>query len=142
MKKAEQGDTVEVHYTGKLEDGTVFDTSKERGPLEFTIGEGRIIPGFEEAVVGMAPEESKTISVPPDKAYGEHNSELTKEFPRDQLPENVEAKPGQPLQLTRPDGKTIDVMITDISDDSFTVDANHPLAGKTLTFDIEVVAVK
>ncbi len=141
MAEAKQGDTVKVHYTGKLDDGTVFDTSAEREPLQFTIGQGQIIPGFEEAVVGMSEGESKTTQIPSDAAYGPHRDEMIVEVDRSQFPPNLDPEVGQQLQIRQPDGQAIVVTVTDLSDESATLDANHPLAGKDLTFDIELVQV-
>jgi len=141
MAEAKQGDTVKVHYTGKLEDGTVFDTSAEREPLQFTIGQGQIIPGFEEAVVGMSEGDSKTTQIPSDAAYGPHRDEMIVEVERSQFPPNLDPEVGQQLQIRQPDGQAIVVTVTDLSDESATLDANHPLAGKDLTFDIELVQV-
>ncbi|MFP4437813.1 MAG: peptidylprolyl isomerase [Chloroflexaceae bacterium] len=141
MAEAKQGDTVKVHYTGKLDDGTVFDTSAEREPLQFTIGQGQIIPGFEEAVVGMNEGESKTTQIPSDAAYGPHRDEMIVEVDRSQFPPNLDPEVGQQLQIRQPDGQAIVVTVTDLSDESATLDANHPLAGKDLTFDIELVQV-
>jgi len=141
MAKAKEGDTVKVHYTGKLEDGTVFDSSVDRDPLQFTIGEGRIIAGFEEAVVGMSPGESKTVEVPAEKAYGPHLEEMVQVVDRDQFPENLEPKVGDHLQIRVAGDQIVVVRVTDVSESSVTLDANHPLAGKDLTFDIELVEI-
>jgi FKBP-type peptidyl-prolyl cis-trans isomerase 2 len=139
MAQAKHGDTVKVHYTGKLEDGTVFDTSINRDPLQFTIGEGQIIPGFEQAVVGMNPGESKTTKVSADKAYGSHHKEEVLVVDRNQFPVDLKPEIGQKLQIRRTDGQTIVVTVTDVSESSVTLDANHPLAGKDLTFDIQLI---
>ncbi|MFQ6002736.1 MAG: peptidylprolyl isomerase [Candidatus Zixiibacteriota bacterium] len=141
MTKAKNGDTVKVHYTGKLEDGTVFDTSIERDPLQFTIGQGQIIPGFEQAVVGMEPGESKITKVPADKAYGPRRKEMVLVVDRNQFPVDLKPKVGQHLQSRQADGRTIRVTVTDVSESSVTLDANHPLAGKDLTFDIQLVEI-
>jgi peptidylprolyl isomerase len=141
MAQAKPGDTVKVHYTGKLEDGTVFDTSTDSDPLQFTIGDGQIIPGFEQAVVGMNSGESKTIKVPVDEAYGPHREEMVLVVDRNQLPADLIPEVGQQLQNRQPDGQTIVVTVTDVSESSVTVDANHPLAGKDLTFDIQLVEI-
>ncbi len=141
MAQAKLGDIVKVHYTGKLEDGTVFDTSADRDPLQFKIGEGQIIPGFEQAVVGMNPGESKTIKVPRDEAYGPRREELVAVVDRNQLPAGFIPEVGQQLQSRQPDGQTIVVTVIDVSESSVTVDANHPLAGKDLTFDIQLVEI-
>lgn len=141
MAPARDGDTVKVHYTGKLADGTVFDSSKERDPLEFTIGEGRIISGFEQAVVGMSPGDSKTADVSPEEAYGPHRKEMVLVVERKELPEDLEPEVGQQLQLRQDDGRAVIVTITQASEANVTLDANHPLAGKDLTFDIELVEI-
>ncbi len=141
MAEAKHGDTVKVHYTGKLEDGTVFDTSVDHDPLQFTIGEGQIIPGFEQAVVGMNPGESKTIKVTADDAYGLHHEEMVLVVDRNQLPADLNPEVGQQLQSRQPDGQTIVVTVTDVSESSVTLDANHPLAGKDLTFEIQLVEI-
>jgi FKBP-type peptidyl-prolyl cis-trans isomerase 2 len=130
MAGAKNGDTVKVHYTGKLEDGTVFDTSVERDPLQFTIGQGQVIPGFEQAVVGMNPGESKTSKIPADKAYGPHRKEMILVVDRNQIPVELKPKVGQQLQSRQAEGRTIRVTVTDVSESSVTLDANHPLAGK------------
>lgn len=139
MKRAENGDTVKVHYTGRLDDGTVFDSSKDREPLVFTLGEGRLIKGFEDAVVGMSVGETKTVRVPSEEAYGPYRNELVLRVDRTQFPPSIEPREGLILSLRQPDGGIIEVAITEISEDSVTLDANHPLAGKDLTFEIEMV---
>jgi len=141
MAQAKHGDTVKVHYTGKLEDDTVFDASTERDPLQFTIGEGQIIPGFEQAVVGMKPGESKTTKVPADKAYGPHSKEMVLEVDRKEFPEHLKPKVGEQLQVRQADGKTMVVSVTGVSESGVTLDANHPLAGKDLTFDIQLTEI-
>ncbi len=141
MGKAKNGDKVKVHYTGKFEDGKVFDSSIEREPLEFTIGKGQVIRGFEEAVEGMNPGDSKTAKITADKAYGPYREEMVLEVERKRLPSNLEPKVGQRLKMHQPDGRTIGVTVTDVSESKVTLDANHPLAGKNLTFDIELVEV-
>ena len=141
MAQAKEGDTVKVHYTGKLEDGTVFDTSEERAPLEFTIGSGQIIPGFERAVVGMEPGEAKIATIPPEEAYGPRRDEMTITVDREQFPEDINPEPGQQLQVQQPDGRAAIVVVSDVSESSVTLDANHPLAGQPLTFDIELVDI-
>ena len=140
MATANNGDEVQVHYTGKLEDGTIFDSSEDE-PLSFTIGENRVIPGFEEAVTGMEPGDSKTTEVEPEQAYGEHREDMVMEMDRDQIPGEVDPEVGQQLQLRLENGQTVPVLITALGDDSVTIDANHPLAGRKLIFDIEVVDV-
>jgi peptidylprolyl isomerase len=141
MAQAKYGDTVKVHYTGKLEDGTVFDTSTEREPLQFTLGEGQIISGFEQAVVGMNPGESKTTKVLADEAFGPHIKEMVLVVERNQFPEHLEPKLGQRLQIRQADGQTIRITVTNISESNVTLDGNHPLAGKDLIFDIRLIDI-
>ena len=141
MAQAKNGDTVMVHYTGKLIDGTVFDSSTERDPLQFTIGAGEIIPGFEQAVLGMNTGESKTTKIPVDEAYGSYRPEMVVEVERDQMPPEMEPEVGQQIQIQQPSGQIIPVTITNISDSTVTLDANHPLAGEDLIFDIELVDI-
>lgn len=141
MTQAKEGDTVKVHYTGKLEDGTVFDTSTERDPLEFTIGEGEVISGFEQAVVGMAPGEKKTATIPPEEAYGPHRDDMTLTVDRDQFPEDIEPQMGQQLRVQQSDGRAAIVTISEVSESTVTLDANHPLAGRSLMFDIQLVDI-
>jgi peptidylprolyl isomerase len=141
MAEARDGDTVKVHYTGKLDDGTVFDTSTDRDPLQFTIGERQVIPGFEKAIIGMNPGESKTTKVPADKAYGPHQKERVMVVDRGQLPVDLKPKVGQQLQSRQADGRTIRVTVTEVSESRVTLDANHPLAGKNLTFDVQLVEI-
>lgn len=141
MAKAKDGDTVKVHYTGRLADGTVFDSSAEGEPLEFTIGENHVIAGFEDAVVGMDTGETKTVEIPPDEAYGPHHDELIFEVGREALPEGLEPEVGQFLQLRRPDGQIVAFTVTEVSDATVKLDANHPLAGQPLTFDVRLVEV-
>jgi len=137
-----KGDKVKVDYTGTLEDGKVFDTSKHEGhehPLEFTVGENQVIKGFDEAVIGMNKGDKKTINLQPKDAYGLPNEQLIQQVPSEQLP--PEAKEGSVLGMKLPEGQTIPVKIVKISDGKATVDFNHPLAGKTLKFDIEIIDV-
>lgn len=141
MAQAKAGDTVTVHYTGKLEDGTVFDSSANREPLQFSIGEGRIIPGFEQAIIGMAPGDSKTATIPSDEAYGPHQQQMVVVVEREQIPENVPLDVGQQLQIRQENGQPIPVIVTDISDAKVTLDANHPLAGEDLIFDIQLLEI-
>lgn len=139
MAGAQQGDTVKVHYTGKLEDGSVFDSSLQRDPLEFTIGEGQIIPGFEKAVVGMEAGQNKTVQVESAEAYGPRYEEMVQVVERTQIPDNISLEVGAQLQANHPQGGPIILTVTDLSDSEVTLDANHPLAGKDLTFEIELV---
>jgi len=141
MAQAKLGDTVRVNYTGRLDDGTVFDSSLRSGPLEFTIGDGQLIPGFENAVIGMTPGETKTQRVPVDEAYGPHADFLVIEVDRRRVPPELDPKVGDRLQLQHPDGRVTPVLVTEVTDSSITLDANHPLAGKDLTFDIELLEI-
>ncbi len=138
---AKPGDIVKVHYTGRFDDGTIFDSSLDREPIEFTIGEGQIIPGFEEALIGMASGESKTVRIPPEKAYGPHRKEMVVVISRDHFPKGLELNVGEKLQLTQADGTPVVVTITEVTGSTVTLDANHPLAGKDLIFDIKLVDI-
>lgn len=144
MPKVKDGDTVKVHYTGTLtEDGTVFDSSREREPLEFTLGEGQLIPGFEEAVIGMEEGEDTTIELASEDAYGERREDLELEVSKDDLPNNIEPEVGMQLQMQQQEnGQAIPVQITAVEDELVKLDANHPLAGQDLTFDIELIEVQ
>lgn len=141
MAQVKKGDTVKIHYTGKLEDGKEFDSSKGKEPLKFKIGGAQIIPGFEEAVIGMKKGESKTINISPEKAYGPHKKELVLTVDKSKIPENIKPKKGEQLQLKQSNGQTVVVTIAEISGSTITLDANHPLAGKNLIFDIELVEI-
>jgi len=142
MPQAKNGDNVKIHYDGSLDDGTRFDSSVGRDPLEFTLGSGQVIPGFDNAVAGMAVGEKKSIRIPSDEAYGEHSEELIQQVPKSALPEEMEVSVGMPLQATGPAGEVVNMMVIEINEDSIQVDANHPLAGKALNFDIELVALE
>ncbi len=139
---ASDGDTVRVDYTGTLEDGTTFDTSVGREPLEFTLGAGQMIPGFETAVYGLKIGQSKTVTIPAEEAYGRHQDDLIMVLAREQLPADLDPKIDQQLPMQRTDGSTVIVIVTDVSETTITVDANHPLAGEDLTFEIELVEIK
>ena len=141
MSTAKMGDTVKVHYTGTLHDESVFDSSRERAPMEFTIGEGNIIEGFEKGVVGMTVGETRTLSIPPEEGYGSRDDNLITQIDRSYLPQTVEPAIGQQLQVKQPDGKTFVVWITDLDEQTVTIDANHPLAGQTLNFEIELTEI-
>ncbi len=136
-----QGDTLRVHYTGTLTDGTVFDSSRERDPLEFTLGRGMLIPGFEAAVMGHEAGETVTVTIPPEDAYGEVDLELIFTVARSQVPAHIPLEVGTPLQLSNEQGQ-MDVIITEVDAEEVTLDANHPLAGKALTFEIEILEIK
>jgi len=141
MSQAEKGSRVKVHYEGKLEDGTIFDSSKDRPPLEFEIGGGNVIPGFESGVIGMGIGDKKTVTLKPDDAYGDRRDDLTIEVDKSQFPEHITPSLGQQLQMEQPNGQPVSVTVTNIGDEKVTLDANHPLAGKTLIFDIELVEI-
>lgn len=141
MVQANHGDTVKVHYVGKLEDGTVFDSSYDREPLEFTIGQRQLIPGFEQGVIGMEPGESKTITITADQAYGPYRPEKVIDVDRRQLPEGLEPEVGMRLRGIEPSGRVIDFTIIGVTDSEVTLDGNHPLAGKNLSFDIELLEI-
>jgi len=141
MAQAQNGDVVRVHYTGKLDDGTVFDSSAGRDPLEFTLGNEQVIPGFEKAVVGMTVAESKTVKIPAEEAYGAHRQEMVLVVNRDQFPDSINPEVGEELRMRQPDGQEFRVRVTDTSEETVTLDGNHPLAGEDLTFDIELVEI-
>ncbi len=141
MTTAKDGDSVKIHYTGTLEDGTTFDSSEGHDPLEFTLGNGQVIVGFDEAVTGMKTGEKKNVQIPADKAYGQRNEEMVITAPREQVPADIKPEVGQQLQMAGPDNQPIVVLITEITDEHIILDANPPLAGKDLTFDIELVAI-
>lgn len=137
------GDTVKVHYTGKLNDGEVFDSSVPRGePLQFTLGQGQIIKGFEQAVLGMKVGEKKAETFPPEMAYGTPREELKFQFPKEKLPEGLSPEVGQQLYMTQANGQPAPVTVAAVDEANVTLDANHPLAGKELTFEIEVVDIQ
>lgn len=139
--RAKKGDTIRVHYTGRLEDGTVFDTSVEREPYEFTIGKSRIVPGFAEAVVGMKPGESKTVEIPADKAYGPHRQDMVVNVDRSKIPAHLNPEVGQRLQINQADGQKIPATVIEVSASQVILDANHPLAGKNLIFEIQLIDI-
>src|SRR5690554_3806761 len=142
MEIVQEKSNVSVHYTGTLETGEEFDSSRHREPLSFTVGEGQMIPGFEKAVKGMKLNETKKITITPDDAYGEAKPEMIQTISKDQLPPELEVEVGQQLASEMPDGQQIVVTVTDVKENEITIDANHPLAGKTLNFDIEVVKIE
>lgn len=140
MKTTARGDTVKVHYTGKLADGTVFDSSVGRDPIEFTLGSGSLIPGFETAVEGLAVGEKKTVVVGPEDAYGVRDDGKVMQVDQADLPDEIDPKPGMVLQA-RTEGGATRFTVTQVTDDTVTLDANHPLAGKQLTFEMEVMEI-
>lgn len=141
MPQAKQGDVVKIHYTGTLADGTTFDSSQGREPLEFTLGEGQVIPGFEAMVIGMAIGESRTNTIPVDQAYGDRNDDFIFRVDRSELPEDLNPEVGQELLMQTADGRPVPVRVVAADEGSITIDANHPLAGHALTFEIELVSI-
>lgn len=140
MAQAAAGDSVRVHYTGRLNDGTVFDSSEGRDPLNFTLGSGQVIPGFDEAVTGMTVGESVTITIEPENAYGERREEMVQQVPRSDIPDDIDLAIGMQLQASGPQGDIV-VTVIEMSDEAIKLDANHPLAGKALTFDLQLVEI-
>jgi peptidylprolyl isomerase len=138
--KAKQGDTVQVHYTGTLDDGRVFDSSEGRNPLEFTLGSGQVIKGFDAAVDGMSPGDSRRVTIPAHEAYGARRDDLVAVVDRDQFPDDLQPEVGQQLQVSQ-DGQTYVVIVTDVNAENVTLDANHPLAGQDLTFELQLVSM-
>ena len=141
MAQALSGNSVKVHYTGNTDDGEVFDSSVDREPLQFTIGDNHVIPGFEEATIGMEPGDSKKITITADKAYGPHNPDMVVAVDRSRFPDNLEPQTGQQLQMRQSEDQMIVVTVTSVSDSQVMLDANHPLAGKDLTFEIQLVEI-
>ena len=141
MARAEAGNRVRIHYTGTLSSGEQFDSSEGRAPLEFELGSGQVIPGFDRAVEGMEVGESKTVTIPAAEAYGEHRPEMIMTIPNDQLPENLSPVPGQQLQMQTSQGQVVIVTVKEVSDAAVVLDANHALAGQDLTFALELVEI-
>jgi peptidylprolyl isomerase len=141
MSQAKSGDLVHVHYTGKLDDDSVFDSSRGRDPLTFELGKGQVVPGFEKAVSGMEEGEKKTVTIASDDAYGPRLDQLVITAPRENLPDGYDPKVGEIMRLEARDGRKLDVMITHADEKSVQMDGNHPLAGQDLTFDIELVKI-
>lgn len=141
MAQAKNGSTVTVNYTGRLEDGSVFDETQNKEPLRFVLGKDRLIKGFEQAVVGMSPGESKTVKLPPEDAYGPKRDEMLVSVDRGKIPQDVQPQVGQRVELKQQDGSPIGATVTEVTDSTIVVDANHPLAGHSLTFDISMVEV-
>ncbi len=141
MAQAKIGDTVRVHYTGRLNSGVPFDSSRGADPLELELGSRRFIPGFEEAIAGMSPGESRTVSIPPEKGYGRYREDKVIQMDRKDLPEDIVPVDGMTLEVCAPNGAMVPVQITKISGTTITLDANHPLAEQTLTFEIELVEI-
>jgi peptidylprolyl isomerase len=141
MEVAKKGNRVKVHYTGKLQDGTIFDSSIDREPLEFVVGDGNMIKGFDKAVEGMQKGETVTANIPSSEAYGERRTDMMVEVPIDQVPENINPTVGQQLSIQQANGQNMPVVVAAVTADKITLDANHPLAGKDLTFEINLVEI-
>jgi peptidylprolyl isomerase len=144
MAQAQNSDTVKVHLTGKLDDGSVFCSSSNQGPMHLKLGGGRVIPclkELEEAVVGMSPGDCKSITIPPEEGFGQHHDRMVQVIDRKQLPPDLKPEVGQQLEVPRPEGRKMLVTVTDISDATVTLDSNHPLAGKALAFDIKLIEI-
>ena len=141
MSQAKSGDTVRIHYTGTLDDGTQFDSSTGSDPLEFALGAGHVIPGFDAAVEGMTVGDTKSVSIEPAEAYGERHEQLIQDVPKSALPDEIDAQVGMQLQGHGPDGQVTRFIVSAVADDTITLDANHPLAGHKLNFDIELVEI-
>ncbi len=141
MSTAKNGDTVKVHYTGALEDGTIFDSSKEREPLEFTIGAKQVIPGFENAIIGLEEGGTTNTKIPPEEGYGEYDEKLRFIFDRSQFPEDMDLQPGLRLNMQGEGGKVAVFSVVDILGDEVVLDGNHPLVGRTLVFELELIEI-
>lgn len=141
MQQVKSGDTVKVHYHGKLTDGSTFDSSEGREPLEFEVGSGMVIAGFDEGVTGMSVGEKKTVHIPVDDAYGPKQEELLMEFPKDRFPQDVEPEVGMQLNMSNGSEQNFPVVIREIREDAVVLDANHPLSGEDLVFDLELVEI-
>jgi len=141
MQQVKSGDKVKVHYHGKLPNGETFDSSEGRAPLEFEVGSGMVIKGFDDGVTGMQIGDKKTLNIPFNEAYGPRNPEMIIEFPKERFPQDMQVEVGMPLVMSGQQGEQFQVVVTQIKDDSVTLDANHPLAGQDLTFDIELVEI-
>jgi len=141
MPSVKAGDTVKIHYTGRLEDGTVFATTRDKEPMEFTVGTAEIIPGLQEAVIGMSVGETKTELIPPERAYGPYHEQMTATLDRKMAPPKLEIGVGVSLRVKHADGHESDVTVTELSETKMTVDGNHPLAGKTLLLEIDLLDI-
>lgn len=141
MQAVKNGDTVKVHYQGRLTNGTMFDSSEGRAPLEFKVGAHMVIPGFENGVLDMKPGEKKTIHIPVEQAYGPKNDEMIMEFPKENIPAELNPEVGMELQMSNPEGQVFQVKVAAIGSEFITLDANHPLAGEDLVFDLELVEI-
>ncbi|MGY3439156.1 MULTISPECIES: FKBP-type peptidyl-prolyl cis-trans isomerase [unclassified Marinovum] len=142
MTQVKSGDTVAIHYTGTLADGATFDSSQGRDPLEFTVGSGQIIPGLDKAIPGMVVGDKKVVEIAADEAYGQPDPNARQAVPRAEIPDDIPLDLGTQLQVQTPTGQAMQVVVVEVTDEQVTLDANHPLAGKDLTFDIELVDIK
>jgi peptidylprolyl isomerase len=142
MKEAQVGDLVSVHYTEKLKNGEVFDSSKDRNPLEFTLGNKELLAGFEDGVEGMKPGESRSVTLEPENAFGDRREDLLLKLPKNEFPQNITPSVGLQLRLSNASGNEMTVVITEVGEDSVTLDGNHPLSGQTVVFDIELLEIK
>ena len=142
MKEAQIGDLVSIHYTGKLTNGEVFDTSKDRDPLTFTLGNKELLGGFEERVVGMKPGETKSVTLNPEEGFGDRREDLVLKLPKTEFPQHITPSVGLQLKMSNASGANLTVVITEVGDDSVTLDGNHPLAGQTIVFEIELIEIK
>lgn len=142
MSKVKNNDTVKVHYTGKLSNGQVFDSSLQRDPLEITLGEGMLIPGFEKGILDMEVHEKKTVNIPKEEAYGEVKKELFQPISKTELPKDIAPEVGMGLMAKNPDGSERELRVAEVNDDHIVVDANHPLAGQDLTFELELMSIQ
>jgi len=142
MQQVKSGDTVKVHYNGRLSDGTTFDSSSGRDPLEFKVGSGQVIKGFDDGVTGMAVGDKKTVQIPVNDAYGPKDDSMVVEFPKSNFPEDLKPEVGMQLNMTNGSGQVIPVVILEVADETVILDANHPLAGQELIFDIELVGIE
>ena len=140
-QSVKKGDKFKIHYTGRIKDGQVFDSSLEREPIEFEIGSGRVIPGVDKGVIGMKPGEKKEVSVSPQEGYGDYEQKLLIDMPKEKIPEDIKPEVGMRLQMVNNMGQPLPVLVTEVNDESVKLDANHPLAGKDLVFNIELVEV-
>ncbi len=141
MATAENGNKVKIHYKGTLNDGTEFDTSEGREPLKFTLGNGQVIPGFDKRVLGMTTNEKKTLNIPATEAYGAHRDDLVMTIPKTEIPSDIKPEVGMQLQMQGQEGQQFNVLISELTDENITLDANHPLAGQDLNFDVELVEI-
>ncbi|MFL3660436.1 MAG: peptidylprolyl isomerase [Polaribacter sp.] len=142
MSQVKENNTVKVNYTGKLSDGQVFDSSEGKEPIEFTLGQGRLIPGFEKGLIDMELNEKKTITIPKEEAYGEVNKDLIQEVKKSELPQEMAPEVGMGLVSKSPDGQEMNLLVIEVKEETIVIDGNHPLAGKELIFDLEVLEIK